>query len=101
MYDVADLFKFETVVPAAFKVAGRAARGTLPGSVEGVVRRECRDMFRRTSLLERIIPAIEEVLAAGGLAPPEAPTDAQGPAFEETPSAMQAIVDDVGSSRAR
>ncbi len=35
VYDVADLFKFETVVPVAFKVAGRVAKGQpLQGSVE-------------------------------------------------------------------
>jgi len=86
VYDVADLFKHETVVPTAFRVAGRAKRGALPGLVEGVVRRECRDAFRRTNLLERIIPTIEEVLAAGGLAPPEPPADAQPAAFEEDAS---------------
>jgi len=31
----------------------------------------CRDMFRSSRLLERIIPLIEEVLAAGGLEIPE------------------------------
>ncbi len=86
VYDVADLFKFETVVPTAFRVAGRAARSGLPGPVEGVVRRECRDVFRRTNLLERIIPAIEDVLAAGGLPAPGEPADAQPPAFDEEPS---------------
>lgn len=87
VYDVADLFKFETVVPVAFKVAGRVAKGQpLQGSVEGVVRRECRDIFRKTKLLERLIPSIEDVLAAGGLPPPGEPADAQPPAFTEAPS---------------
>ncbi|MEH3144192.1 MAG: type I-E CRISPR-associated endonuclease Cas1e [Methylobacterium frigidaeris] len=86
VYDVADLFKFEAVVPAAFRIAGRAARGDLAGSVEGVVRRECRDAFRRSRLLERIIPTIEDVLTAGGLPPPAEPADAQPPSFTETPA---------------
>lgn len=87
VYDVADLFKFETVVPTAFKVAGRAAEGSaLPGPVEGVVRRECRNAFRRTNLLERIIPTIEDVLQAGGLARPEEPADGEPAAFDETSS---------------
>ena len=86
VYDVADLFKFETVVPTAFKVAGRAARGGLSGSTEGAVRRECRDAFRRTNLLERIIPTIEDVLSAGGLPGPGEPADAQPAAFVEEPS---------------
>jgi CRISPR-associated protein Cas1 len=86
VYDIADLFKFETVVPTAFRVAGRAAKGLLKGSVESTVRGECRDAFRRTNLLERIIPLIEEVLAAGGVPPPPSPEHAQPPAFEEVPS---------------
>jgi len=86
VYDIADLFKFETVVPTAFRVAGRAAKGQLKGSIESTVRGECRDAFRRTNLLERIIPMMEEVLAAGGVPPPSPPEDAQPPAFEETPS---------------
>ena len=77
VYDIADLFKFETVVPAAFEVAGKAAKGRLDIPVESAVRRACRDAFRRTSLLERIIPQIEEVLAAAGVSPPEAPPEAQ------------------------
>ena len=52
----------------------------------GTVRRECRDMFRKTKLLERLIPAIEEMLASGGLPVPEAPEDAQPPAFNEETS---------------
>jgi CRISPR-associated protein Cas1 len=59
VYDIADLFKFETVVPVAMQIAGRAAQGKLDGDPSGEVRRGCRDAFRRTLLLERIIPTIE------------------------------------------
>jgi CRISPR/Cas system-associated endonuclease Cas1 len=86
VYDIADLFKFETVVPVAFEVAGKAAKGKLPPAgrdIAGVVRRACRDAFRRTHLLERIIPTIDEVLAAGEIAPPQPPSDAQPPAFDD------------------
>lgn len=78
VYDIADLFKFETVVPLAFRIAGRR-----PQDPEGEVRRACRDVFRQTKLLGRIIPTIEDVLAAGGLPVPEPPEDAVGPAFED------------------
>lgn len=78
VYDVADVFKFETVVPVAFKVA--AARGPNP---EREVRLRCRDIFRETRLLERIIPSIEEMLSAGGIAPPEAAPEQVGPAIPE------------------
>jgi len=83
VYDIADLFKFETAVPAAFRVAARAAKGRLDLPLESAVRRDCRDVFRRSMLLTRIIPTIEEVLAAGGLPPPEPPEDAQPPAFPD------------------
>ena len=76
VYDIADVYKFETVVPVAFKVA--AAN---PGNGERAVRLGCRDVFRQSKLLDRIIPDIEVILAAGGIARPEAPTDTVGPAF--------------------
>lgn len=63
VYDIADVYKFETVVPAAFKVAA-AAGGENP---ERAVRLACRDIFRKSHLLERIIPDIESILAAGGV----------------------------------
>jgi len=55
VYDIADLFKFETVVPAAFAVAARVVRAEAAGQggppVERQVRVACRDAFRRTNLL--------------------------------------------------
>jgi CRISP-associated protein Cas1 len=39
------------------------------------VRRRCRDAFRRSNVLTRLIPLIEEVLAAGGMRAPETPPD--------------------------
>ena len=77
VYDIADLYKFETVVPVAFKVAA----SNPAGNPERAVRLGCRDMFRQTRLLDRIIPDIEQVLAAGEIAPPLAPADAVGPAI--------------------
>lgn len=78
VFDIADIFKFETVVPAAFRVA--AARSVDP---ERDVRLVCRDLFRETRLLKRIIPVIEEVLAAGGVPVPETPEDCLPPAIPE------------------
>ena len=76
VYDIADLFKFETVVPVAFKIAAQH-----PNDPEGMVRRACRDMFRETKLLKRIIPTIEEILAAGDIPIPETPVDTVLPAI--------------------
>ena len=81
VYDVADIYKFETVVPVAFKIAAGN-----PPNAERAVRLACRDVFRQTRLLERIIPDIEEVLAAGEISRPEAPVDAVGPAFPDAES---------------
>jgi CRISPR-associated protein Cas1 len=82
VYDIADIFKFETVVPAAFGVAARVARAEAGGSpVERLVRIACRDAFRRTKLLERIIPTIAELLVASGLHPPAEAPEGQPPAL--------------------
>ena len=88
VYDVADVFKFETVVPIAFRIAGEAQRGKQSAIRDpmGEVRRSCRDSFRKTGLLRRLIPAIEEMLAAGGLDPPLPPDEAQPVAIPEEPS---------------
>ncbi len=71
VYDIADLFKFDTVVPVAFRIAGG-----VPSNPEREVRLACRDTFRQSRILDRIIPTIEEILAAGGLEVPEAPAEA-------------------------
>lgn len=76
VYDVADLYKFETVVPAAFQVAAAE-----PHNPERAVRLACRDIFRQTRLLDRIIPDIETMLAAGEIPRPEAPEESVAPAL--------------------
>ena len=76
VYDIADLVKFETVVPLAFRIAAKS-----PIDPEREVRLACRDLFRRERLLERLIPLIEEVLAAGGISLPPAAPDQLGPAI--------------------
>jgi CRISP-associated protein Cas1 len=82
VYDIADVYKFETVVPAAFETAARIAKGRGDGSApERQVRIACRDLFRRTGLLDRIIPSIEEMLWAGGVEPPPEAPEAAEPAI--------------------
>jgi len=76
VYDIADVFKFETVAPVAFKIASEK-----PANPEQAVRHACREVFRTTKLLMRIIPGIEEILAAGGIPVPEDPDYAVGPAI--------------------
>lgn len=76
VYDIADIFKFDTVVPAAFKIAARE-----PFNPEREVRLACRDSFRQGKILKRIIPMIEEVLAAGEIKPPKRPKESVAPAI--------------------
>ena len=83
VYDIADLFKLETVVPEAFRIAGLAAKGRLEMHPDRAVRLACRDAFRKTGLLSRIIPAIEDVLSAGDLPRPAPPPEAMPVAIPE------------------
>jgi len=81
VYDIADIIKFETVVPVAFKVAA-----TKSNQADRDVRIACRESFRKTKILKRLIPLIEEVLSAGEITPPEPYEDAQLPAIPEPES---------------
>ena len=78
VYDIADIFKFDGVVPLAFQIAAKN-----PIEPERKVRLACRDLFRETHLLGKIIPTIEDVLAAGGLERPTPPNDTQPIAIPE------------------
>ena len=85
VYDIADLWKTRTVVPEAFRIAGQAQKGGLDMPVERAVRLACRDSFRTTGLLSKIIPGIEDVLSAGELPVPEPSPEAAGPVLEDDP----------------
>jgi len=71
VYDIADLFKFETVVPVAFKAVSQNST-----NIERTVRQACRDYFRESKFLKSIIPTIEEVLSAGEIAKVKAHSEA-------------------------
>ena len=58
-------------MPIAFKVVA-ANRG----DPQQETRLYCRNSFRKHKLLDRIIPTIEEILAAGGIPLPEAHKEA-------------------------
>lgn len=78
VYDIADIIKFKTVVPVAFKVASMN-----PISPERQVRIACREAFRQHRTLKTLIPLIEDVLSAGEIIPPQPYLDAQFPAIPE------------------
>lgn len=81
VYDIADLFKFDSVVPLAFRTAALN-----PRRIDREVRLVCRDHFRAKNILARIIPTIEEILAAGGIPLPAAPPESIPPAIPEPSS---------------
>lgn len=60
VYDIADLYKTETTIPVAFRVAAEN-----PTELERSVRMECRNAFHCCRLMERILPDIAEVLGVG------------------------------------
>lgn len=64
VYDIADLYKVEVTVPAAFC----AVRDGVD-NIESRVRRQCREVFHSSRLLERIVPDIQRVV---GLSPEKA-----------------------------
>lgn len=78
VYDIADLFKFEITVPLAFKVIAQKDRTPVR-----TVRLKCRDAFRESKILSKLIPTIEEVLSAGGITKPEPHKEAMPIPFED------------------
>lgn len=78
VYDIADLYKVDVVIPLAFEIAG-----SYLSDLERSVRLACRDRFRDTDLLEHIIPEIAAVLDVPGV---EVPTTAAIEDWDEEPA---------------
>lgn len=57
VYDVADMYKAEFTIPTAFEVTAAG-----PVKLEREVRIACRDAFRKTKLMQRILPDIKKFL---------------------------------------
>jgi CRISP-associated protein Cas1 len=57
VYDMADLYKTEITIPVAFEIAAYA-----PPNIERATRLKCRDRFRTSRLLARIVPDIQKLL---------------------------------------
>lgn len=57
MYDVADLYKTETTIPAAFEAVAKYKL-----KAESYVREICREKFVEARLLQRIIADVDEIL---------------------------------------
>jgi CRISPR-associated protein Cas1 len=93
VYDVADLYKVEVTIPVAFRAAAEN-----PPHLERAVRLRCRDMFRETKLLQRVVPDIQKALNVredllADFAPdadPALPTDLWTPESEKQASEEEA-----------
>jgi len=57
VYDIADLYKVELTIPLAFRLTAESTQ-----NLESRVRRACRDVFRESRLLDRILPDIDMLL---------------------------------------
>ena len=85
VYDIADIFKFDTVVPIAFEIASQNRNDSTRA-----VRLACRDFFREQQILKKIIPTISEVLDSGGIKPPKMPKESVPPAIPAAKSIGEA-----------
>jgi CRISPR-associated protein Cas1 len=61
VYDIADLYKTELSIPIAFRAAREGEK-----DLETRVRHSCRDAFRESRLLQRIVPDIGRALGMDG-----------------------------------
>lgn len=66
VYDIADLYKTEITIPLAFRITAEGE-----SSIERRVRLACRDYFRRSRLLARIVPDIQRALGLADTAASE------------------------------
>lgn len=78
VYDIGDIVKFDVVTPVAFQVAAR-----VPSEPEREVRLACRDAFRTSKLLRRLVPLVEDVLTLEGVEQPRTPPEALPVAFDD------------------
>jgi CRISP-associated protein Cas1 len=61
VYDVADLYRVDLIVPVAFEVAALQERGDVT-NVEREVRTRCREAFRKGHLLDRVVGDIDDLM---------------------------------------
>lgn len=84
VYDVADLYKSDITIPAAFAVAAAGA-----DDVEGRARRLVRDVIVERQLLKRVVPDVQRLFDA----PPEDATQAPPPDAGRAPDLSAADPD--------
>lgn len=80
VYDIADLYKTEITIPIAFRTIAES-----PALIDSRVRLACREKFRETRLLERILPDIGNLL---GIQPMRDSPDMDMDSALSTPEAL-------------
>ncbi len=70
VYDIADLYKAETTIPAAFQIASEGR-----DRLESRTRHACRDTFRQIRLLQRIVKDLRRVFSVVADAPADGEPD--------------------------
>jgi CRISP-associated protein Cas1 len=66
VYDIADLYKADTIIPLSFQVT--AEHGN---KAESMIRPACRDAFHEYRLLEKILPDIDDLMDMAEILPDE------------------------------
>lgn len=61
VYDIADLYRVDLTIPIAFEVAALQAAGEML-NVDREVRVRCREVFRVSGLMERVVRDIDELM---------------------------------------
>ena len=63
VYDVADLYKAEVTIPIAFEsVQTMQDMGFMPDELPSYVRRACRNAFKQSKIVERLVTDIKHLL---------------------------------------
>lgn len=74
VYDIADLYKADTTIPVAFKMAAAGM-----DKLESRTRHACRDIFHAKRLLARVVDDIDAVLTVPDVEPPDFDADVAAP----------------------
>lgn len=93
VYDIADLYKTEITIPAAFETAAEN-----PANPEAKVREKCRERFMETKLLQRIVNDIDNLLEISDDESGREETDPPSELWEEL---FRDVCDDTGKSANR
>lgn len=65
VYDVADLYRVDVIMPPAFRVAAEYGDGRSHKTLDRDVRRACRDAFREAKLLKRLVGDLDQLFEFG------------------------------------